>query len=71
MPDQLYLSIISLSLSLSQDWSSSCHINDTNIHWHISTPEEYQLVDRILREILGPELDRLKNVMEGKITLDR
>lgn len=39
--------------------------------WHTPTSAELELVDRVLEEVLQPELDRLEALMEGKEEMDK
>ena len=39
---------------------------DVGIEWHIPSADELQLVDRILVELLQPEIDRLRSFMAGE-----
>jgi proteasome activator subunit 4 len=53
------------------DWAYCCDIKDTNINWHVPSAAEYKLVDRILYEILQPQLDKLKRFIQDTTTMDR
>ena len=53
-----------------QDWAKAGDINKLEMHWHIPSVAELELVDRFLEEFLEPELVRLRAFMNGE-TLDR
>ncbi|XP_019858537.1 PREDICTED: proteasome activator complex subunit 4 [Amphimedon queenslandica] len=54
-----------------RDWTSSCHIKDTNISWYIPGEKEYEFADEILQKVLKPELDKLDSFTKGTLSLDR
>ena len=57
-------------LVLLQDWAVAGDINHLGLKWYVPSEEGYCLVDRILLELLQPELDKLEGFMKGN-TIDR
>lgn len=55
---------------LLQDWAVAGNIHHLGLEWHVPSDEEYCLVDRILLELLQPEVDTLEGFMKGDI-IDR
>ena len=36
------------------------------MHWHVPSFEELEVADRLLKKFLCPEMDKLKEFMNGK-----
>lgn len=50
---------------IGQDWSIPVDQDAAGIEWHVPSLEELKLVDRILVELLWPEMEHLREFMAG------
>ena len=50
-----------------QDWGKPCPLDELNPKWHSPSQEEMLFADELLKEFLVPELDLLKEIINGKV----
>ena len=49
-----------------QDWARPGDIDNLNLQWHIPSSAELDLMDKILNDFLGVELDALDKFLKGE-----
>ena len=49
-----------------QDWARPGDIDNLNLQWHIPSTAELDLMDKILNDFLGAELDALDKFLKGE-----
>lgn len=54
-----------------RDWGRPGNIDELQVEWHITTPEEMDFINELITEFFLPELDMLAKFMDGIESLSR